>query len=313
MSFAQKEHPIEALGADRPNEPFGIGVGLRCPPWCAQDLDPLGAKYLVENWAESLVPIMNQVANRLVMAFSRLGQVSGDLGAPSGVGGAVSYLTDEDLPRVLVDVEQDVEGLQANGLDGEEVTSDNRRGLGSHELTPGLALCRGSTLLGHDSPDARGGDLGTELLELSSQAAIAPGRVLAGQAPDQKPNVVGDPPPRDDPMTVAPLGPDQVTMPPADRVGRDKRGQTIARWPQVLEDREHPSLFGSEPRPGHLSAEYVQFLAQDQKLEVFGPRRATPEQEQAKDLSETDSGKTKGHGVIVAVRREERRGGRRAW
>ena len=117
MPFAQEENPIEALGADRPDEPFGIGIGLGCPPRCAKDLDALGAKYLVENWAESLVPIMNQVANRLAMAFSRLGQASGDLGAPGGVGGAVSHPAEEDLPRVQVDEEEDVEGLQANRLD----------------------------------------------------------------------------------------------------------------------------------------------------------------------------------------------------
>jgi hypothetical protein len=83
MAFAQEEHPVEALGADRPDEPFGIGVGLRCPPGRAQDLDPLGAEYLVKDWAESLVPVMDQVADRAIVAFSRLGQVSGDLGAPS--------------------------------------------------------------------------------------------------------------------------------------------------------------------------------------------------------------------------------------
>jgi hypothetical protein len=101
-------------------------------------------------------------------------------------------------------------------------------------------------------------------------------------------------------------------MPAADRVGRDEGRQTFSDWSQALEDREHPSLLGSEPWPGHLSAKYVELLAQDQQLEVFGPGRATPEQEQAKDLSETDSGETEGHGVIVAVRREDRRGGRSA-
>ncbi|MDR3648765.1 MAG: hypothetical protein P4L20_06710 [Acidimicrobiales bacterium] len=313
MSFAQEEHPIETLGAHRPDEPFGIGVGFGCAPRSAQDLDPLGAEYLVEDWAEPLVPVMNQVMDRFIAAFSCLGQVPGDLGAPGGVGGAVGHPADEDFPRVQVDEEEDMEGLQTNGLDGEEVTGDDRRGLGSHELTPGLAPGRGSTLLGHDSSDARRRDLGTELLELSSQAAVAPGRVLAGQTPDEEPHVIGDPASRHDPMTVVPLGADQVTMPAADRVGRDERRQTISDWSQALEDREHPSLLGSEPWPGHLSVEDVELLAQDQQLEVFGPRRATPEQEQAKDLSETDGGESEGHGVIVAGATRGTRGGRSAW
>lgn len=111
MPFAQDENSIEALGANRSDEPFGIGVGLRCPPRRAQDLDPLGPEDLVEDWAEPLVPVMNQVADRCVAVFSRLGQVPGDLGAPGGVGGAVGHPTEEDLPRVQVDEEQDVEGV----------------------------------------------------------------------------------------------------------------------------------------------------------------------------------------------------------
>jgi hypothetical protein len=90
-------------------------------------------------------------------------------------------------------------------------------------------------------------------------------------------------------------------MPTADRVGRDEGRQTFSDWSQALEDREHPSLFGLEPWPGHLTVEYVELLTQDQQLEVFRPGRATPEQEQAKDLSETDSGESKGHEVIVSL------------
>jgi hypothetical protein len=106
-------------------------------------------------------------------------------------------------------------------------------------------------------------------------------------------------------MSVMPLGAGQLTMPAADRVRGDEGRETFPDWPQVLEDGEHPSLLGSESRPGYLTVEYVELLAQDQQLEVLGPGRATPEQEQAKDLSETDSGETEGHGVFVAVRDEK--------
>jgi len=123
---------------------------------------------------------------------------------------------------VEVDEEEDVKSLQTNGLDGEEVTGDDRRGLGSHELTPGLAPRRGSTLLSHDSSDTGRRDLGTDLLQLSSEAAVAPGRVLAGQTPDEKPHVVGDPASRHDRMAIVPLGAGQFTMPASDRVGRDE-------------------------------------------------------------------------------------------
>jgi len=84
-------------------------------------------------------------------------------------------------------------------------------------------------------------------------------------------------------------------MPTADRVGRDEGRQTFSDWSQALENGEHPSLLGSEPWPGHLTVKHVELLTQDQELEVLGPGRATPEQEQAKDLSKTDSGETEGH------------------
>jgi hypothetical protein len=110
------------------------------PPRRAQDLDPLGPEHLVEDWAESFVPVMNQIADRFTVAFTGLGQLPGDLGAPGGIGGAVGHPSDEDLPRVQVHEEEDVESLQADGLDGEEVTGDDRRGLGTHEVTPGLPV-----------------------------------------------------------------------------------------------------------------------------------------------------------------------------
>ena len=97
-------------------------------------------------------------------------------------------------------------------------------------------------------------------------------------------------------------------MPTADRVGRDEGRQTFSDWSQALENGKHPSLRGSEPWPGYLTVEHVELFTQDQQLEVFGPGRATPEQEQAKDLSKTDSSETEGHRIIGAVRWEERRG-----
>jgi hypothetical protein len=102
-------------------------------------------------------------------------------------------------------------------------------------------------------------------------------------------------------------------MPAADRVGHHEGRQTFPHWPQALEDGEHPSLLRFEPWPGYLTVEHVELMAQDQQLEVFGTGKSVTEQEEAKDLAETDSGETEGQRVIVAVRREERRGGRSTW
>jgi hypothetical protein len=48
--------------------------------------------------------------------------------------------------------------------------------------------------------------------------------------------VVGDSATRHDPMGVAPLGPGELTMPTANRVGRDEGRQTFSDRSQALEN-----------------------------------------------------------------------------
>lgn len=132
-------------------------------------LGHLVAEYLDEYGARSHVPVMNQVVDQFVADLSRLGQALGDVGARGGVAAAVSHFTDKDLPRVQVDGEEGVEGLQANGLDGEEVTGDDRRGAGLHELTPGLALWRGSVVW---APSAESASVALTLTWLWSNSSL---------------------------------------------------------------------------------------------------------------------------------------------
>jgi hypothetical protein len=56
----------------------------------------------------------------------------------------VSDAGDPDLPRVQLDVEQDVEGLEPHGLHGEEVGGDDAGGLRSKEGPPGDRPRRGT-------------------------------------------------------------------------------------------------------------------------------------------------------------------------
>jgi hypothetical protein len=46
VAAADDQQPVETLGADGADEALGVGVRLRCPDRCADDLDPLAAEDL---------------------------------------------------------------------------------------------------------------------------------------------------------------------------------------------------------------------------------------------------------------------------
>ena len=58
-----------------------------------------------------------------------------------GVGGDPGQV---HPPPVHLDDEQDIEAGEADGLDGEEVTGQQRAGLGAQELGPGRTASAGS-------------------------------------------------------------------------------------------------------------------------------------------------------------------------
>jgi hypothetical protein len=60
--------------------------------------------------------------------------------APPYVGRTVSDPAYQDPSGVEIDEEQDLEGFQAYRLDGKQVTSNDRYGLGPDELAPGVTL-----------------------------------------------------------------------------------------------------------------------------------------------------------------------------
>ena len=114
VTFADDEESVEALGSDRADESFGVRVGLRGAPRCADDLDAFGAEDLIEGGSETLVPIMDEEADRCVPVFAGVGEVAGDLRAPRHVRGTGGDTADEHTACVEVDEEENVQGAEAD-------------------------------------------------------------------------------------------------------------------------------------------------------------------------------------------------------
>ena len=89
-----------------------------------------------------------------------------------------------------------------------------------------------------------------------------PRSVLGREPPDERAGRVGDVAPRDALMLAVPLAADQITTPAPECVGGDEDREPLAHRVKSLHDGEHEPLFRPQAWPRHLSAQYVQLLAE---------------------------------------------------
>jgi hypothetical protein len=230
MTFAEDKDPVEALGADRPDEALGIGIRPGGSPRGANDLHTLRFEHFVERLTESMVSVVDEETQRCRPGLSLLGQVAGDLGTPLHVGRTVSDPAYQDSSAVEFDEEQHMEGFQSHRLDGEEVTSNDRCGLGPHELAPGVTFGTRPSLRGNDPADAGCRDLDAQLEQLTLDALVAPQGILLGQAPHQQLGLLGHRPLRIHPMGLGPFPPDELSMPTSQRVRGHQRRGPLPHW-----------------------------------------------------------------------------------
>jgi hypothetical protein len=134
MSSPTDERPVQALGSDRPDPPLRERVRPRRPVWGADNLDAFGPEHLVEGPRVLGITIVDQGGGLFERAVDH--EVAGLLGHPRRVR-VLGHPGDVDLPGGKLDEEQDVQGLQPDGLDGEEVGGENAVSLGPKELRPG--------------------------------------------------------------------------------------------------------------------------------------------------------------------------------
>ena len=110
MSCVHDEEMIQALGTDRPHEPFGVGVGVRGPKRCLEDLGTFRSKDLVEAGHVLRVAVADEELGRDALVNDVTCHVPGLLGDPGrmGMGGDAG---DPDPSAAELDEEQDLEAL----------------------------------------------------------------------------------------------------------------------------------------------------------------------------------------------------------
>ncbi len=126
-----------------------------------------------------------------------------------------------------VDEEQQVEAPQGHGVDGGEITCDG--GLRAQELRPGH---RGPLGCGVDvgvlqnQPDCRSRDRVAQASEFAVDAAVAPGRVVAGEAKDELAELGGAGLSSGWPGWLGPVPGDAAAVPAQQGVGGDEPAST---------------------------------------------------------------------------------------
>ena len=223
LSTPEDEHPIVTFTADGPDEALGEGIGTRSSDRRTDDPNALGAEDLVEAGCELASSIPDQELDRACTLGEFIGQVPGLLDHP-GACRIRCHSHHEDLSGVEFDEEQDVEPPQRDGVHGEEVAGQHRGRLGFQELTPRRSgsVWRGIEAMAlEDVPDAGGCQVDTQDGKLPVDTAIAPCRVLRGQANDQLAPSLGDLRAASG-LRVGPLATDQLAMPTEQSVGLDE-------------------------------------------------------------------------------------------
>jgi len=143
VALADDEQPVQALPADCPHPAFRVGVRARRPERRAHDAHALRAEHTIERGGELGVAIAEEQLRFDAPLLQLPDDVPGLLRHPGG-GRLRGAARDEDAARVHFDEEEDVEGLQPDGLDDEEVTGDERPGVGTKERPPGQTRSAGA-------------------------------------------------------------------------------------------------------------------------------------------------------------------------
>jgi len=108
------------------------------------------------------------------------------------------------------------------------------------------------------------------LAELALDPDVAPPRVLPGEAEDELADVrVDRRTSRLSPRSVDPLPPDELAVPPEQRLGRDEeRGPSLTTHEPSGRGEENP-VDRSEPRAPRLPAQDLQLVPKDRDLDVL--------------------------------------------
>ena len=130
------EQVIEAVLSDGAHPSLGEGVRVRGADRGEDALGVDRGEDLVEAGGEFGIAVTDEEAHPLAGLLERGTEVAGDLGHPRAVGVGRDAEEVDDAPFHF-DHEQYVVAAEQHGIDGEEVGSEDARGLSAEELGPG--------------------------------------------------------------------------------------------------------------------------------------------------------------------------------
>ena len=194
--------------------------------------------------------------------------------------------------------EQHIQPAQGDGVDAEEISGQQPRGLGTQERAPGrvaAARCRADSGSGQDATDGAGADPVTEPEQLALDAAMAPRRVLPSESHHQVADLVADGRAAG-PVRIRPRPADQPAVPGQ----QGRRGDNTVR-PQLA--GQHPGQRGRhrairprQPRPADLAAQHGHLVPQHHDLDVLRRVRSGQQRQPAQHPHQAQVQHPRSHG-----------------
>ena len=180
----------------------------------------------------------------------------------------------EVFDPTAADREEDkhVQAAKPDGVDGQEVASDDRITLLAQEAAPGqpVALRRGRDAgVGEHAAHQRRGNVDAELAELADDPGVPPARVLARQPHDQLPYLQRDRRPARPAVRIRPAASDQAPVPAQQRLWPNREPAPGAARRDPAERRQHEPVSRLESRPSDLPAQDRQLVPEHEDLELL--------------------------------------------
>ena len=178
VGLADGNHVVKALLTDCPDPALGDRVGAGRPKRSPQTPDIDRECALAEGGAPDTVTVVDQIS-RLAVPGRGLDQLPPDPSG-SGMGG---YLEVDELAAAMTDEEEDVKGLEGQGLNNQEVGRPDRLSMIRKEDATALAGRSRRARPAVATYRARA-DHDAELEQFAADTLTAPERVLARHGGD---------------------------------------------------------------------------------------------------------------------------------
>src|SRR3979411_3017516 len=185
MRLTKTDDMIQALPADRPDQPFGKAI-LPRRGWCGRLVpDAHGGQSSRDSAAIDPVAIADEVARGLIP-----GKCLRDLTCNPFRRRICCDVDPDEVSAVEPDDDEGIEQIEADGRDDKQVHGGNVWRVVTQEGPPSLAGRRPA--FDHVLGDARLRDLKPELEQFAVNAWRAPKRVFDAHPPDQRAQLRGD-------------------------------------------------------------------------------------------------------------------------